>query len=56
MGGGERNNMPWLPHVSYGDIYNYCVLSMGVDGQKMKNCKNLESFKNCFGNNVGRVY
>lgn len=41
--------------MSYGDIFNYSVLSMGVDGAAMKNYKSPEAYQYLHGGKVGRV-
>ncbi len=33
------------PEVTYGDIFNYFVLSEGVDGAAMKNFKSTEAYQ-----------
>lgn len=52
---------PWVddmrkwPEMSYGDIFNYFVLSLGVDGAAMKNYKSTEAYQYLHSGKVGRV-
>ncbi len=39
------DDMKKWPEVSYGDIFNYFVLSEGVDGAAMKNYKSTEAYQ-----------
>ena len=43
------------PEVTYGDIFNYFVLSEEVDGAAMKNYKSTEAYQYLHSGKVGRV-
>ena len=52
---------PWVddmrkwPDMSYGDIFNYFVLSLGIDGAAMKNYKSTEAYQYLHSSKVGCV-
>lgn len=43
--GGWVDDMKSWPQVSYKNIFNYLVLSEGVDGDAMENYKSMQSFQ-----------
>ena len=43
------------PNLMYGDIYNYLITSKAVDGEEMKNFKNLQSYNYFQSGNVDRI-
>ena len=49
------DDMRRWPPVMYGDIFNYMVLSVGVDGASMKNFKSTEAYQYLHSRKVGRV-
>lgn len=49
------DDMKKWPEVTYGDIFNYFVLSQGVDGASMKNYKSTEAYQYLHSGKVGRV-
>lgn len=49
------DDMKRWPPVTYGDIFNYMVLSVGVDGASMKNFKSTEAYQYLHSGKVGRV-
>ena len=51
------DNMKKWPdrYISFGNIFNYCVVQLGLDGEKMENYKGFESYQYFHSNKVGRV-
>ncbi len=49
------DDMKKWPELSYGDIFNYFVLSEGVDGAAMKNFKSTEAYQYLHSGKVDRV-
>lgn len=49
------DDMKKWPEVTYGDIFNYFVLSEGVDGAAMRNYKSTEAYQYLHSGKVGRV-
>lgn len=49
------DDMKQWPQITYGDIFNYFVLSLGVDGSAMRNFKSTEAYQYLHSGKVGRV-
>ncbi|KAL2103352.1 hypothetical protein ACEWY4_000220 [Coilia grayii] len=49
------DDMRRWPPVTYGDIFNYLVLSVGIDGFSMRNFKSTEAYQYLHSGKVGRV-
>ncbi len=50
-----EDNMKKWPEIRYEDIFNYFVLSLGVDGSTMRNYKSTEAYQYVHGGKVGQV-
>ncbi len=43
------------PEIAYRDIFNYFVLSFGIDGATMKNYKSTEAYQYLHSSKVGSI-
>ena len=50
-----EDEMKKWPCITYEDIFNYFVLSLGVDGYSMRNYKSTEAYQYLHSGKVGRV-
>ncbi|XP_015260755.1 PREDICTED: uncharacterized protein LOC107105150, partial [Cyprinodon variegatus] len=50
-----EDDMKKWPHITYEDIFNYVVLSLGADGSTMRNYKSTEAYQYLHSGKVGKV-
>lgn len=50
-----EDDMKKWPHITYEDIFNYFVLSLGADGSTMRNYKSTEAYQYLHSGKVGKV-
>lgn len=53
---GWQDDMRKWPEITYRDIFNYFVLSLGVDGATMKNYKSTEAYQYLHSGKVAAYY